>query len=66
MLMLIIKYMKKGIELEHSNSVYRLGQYYHDNIDFISAKKFYKNGCKFTNNNSYFNLAVMYREGDGG
>ena len=61
----IVKYLEKSIEFGNTNAIHQLGQYYHDLGKFDLATQYYLEGCERNNEHCFFNLAVMYREGEG-
>lgn len=60
-----IRYYLKAIELNHQIGYLSLGEYYHDNSIYKLARKYYRLGSKEKCAGCFFNLAVMYREGEG-
>jgi TPR repeat protein len=60
-----IQLFGRAIELGNTNAIVRLGQVYHDDKKYKLAKKYYKIACNNNDHRAYFNLGVMYREGEG-
>ncbi len=59
------EFYKKAILLGNNYAVYKLGELYHDNRNYKLAIKYYKLAMIKNVHHAYFNLAVMYREGEG-
>lgn len=56
---------KKAIEFGNDYAIYKLGELYHDNHKYKLAIKYYNQAMNKNVDHAYFNLAVMYREGEG-
>lgn len=56
---------KDAIKLGNRSAYHELGLYYHDNKKYKLAKKYYEKSIASGIHLSYFNLGVMYREGEG-
>jgi len=59
------EFFKKAIALNNDTAIYRLGELYHDNKKYKLAIKYYKIAMDKNVHHAYFNLAIMYREGEG-
>ena len=60
-----IQFFKEAIKLDNYYAMYRLGELYHDNNKYKLAIKYYKQAMDKGVDHAYFNLAIMYREGEG-
>ncbi len=60
-----IKCFQKAISLGNNYALHELAQVYHDAGTFGKAKQLYERACANSIGCSYFNLGVMYREGEG-
>jgi TPR repeat protein len=60
-----VKYLKKAIKFGSSSAIYHLGTFYHDRYKYSQAKKYYLIGCDLDHSGCYFNLGIMYLEGEG-
>lgn len=60
-----LRLLKRAIKLGSTYAMHKLGEYHHDNGDYSLARKYYLEGIKKDNPGCNFNLAVMYREGEG-
>lgn len=60
-----IKLLKAAIKMGNRNAIHELGLHYHDNKNYDMAIKFYQRSIDSGTFLSHFNLAVMYREGEG-
>ena len=60
-----VEHYKKAIKLDNDYAIYRLGQLYHDNKKYKLAIKYYNLAMDKNVHHAFFNLAVMYREGEG-
>lgn len=58
-------FYKKAIELENDYAIFKLGELYHDHQKYKLAIKYYNQAIDKNISHAYFNLAVMYREGEG-
>lgn len=59
------KYFKRAIELNNWFALYKLGELYHDHHKHDLAIEYYNQAINKGIYHAYFNLAVMYREGEG-
>lgn len=57
--------LKKSVELENINALSHLGQFYAEKGLYGLAITAYKRGCEKLNSYSFFNLAVLWRDGKG-
>jgi len=56
---------KKAIDMDNDYAIYKLGELYHDNNKYKLAIEYYNQAINKNVHHAHFNLAVMYREGEG-
>jgi TPR repeat protein len=61
----IVELLQKAIDLKSVYAIYVLGEYYHNQKKYKQAREWYSKGCDLNSDDCYFNLAVMYFEGEG-
>lgn len=59
------EFYKKAIKLDNDYAIYKLAELYHDNEKYKLAIRYYNQAMNKNVHHAYFNLAVMYREGEG-
>lgn len=60
-----IKLLEKATKLGNRRAIHELGLHYHDTKNYDMAMKYYRRSIDSGTFLSHFNLAVMYRDGEG-